>query len=91
MSQATVAGWDILVGVENLLNSALNGEREICFVGGNVDASSRGLLGILFRRIKRKVTEEITSNESSESPSSVALAMPHIQEEACPLCGADMR
>jgi hypothetical protein len=62
--------WQVTVGIENILLSALRGDSELRFHAGDVDVNSRGVLAVLFNKIKGRLeASEGTSVPSTASPS----------------------
>jgi len=101
VGDVTTAGWDVKIGIENLLRSALRGDTEIRFHSGSVDVNSRGLLAILFTRIKDRVVATAASSEPQRSASGtvvvggasipdIVFETPQVQRQYCPFCDADV-
>ena len=82
-----MTNWDISFGVENLLRSALDTQNEIRFHSGSVGVNSRGLLSILFNRIKTKIKAAYGINNSLAYSGLLALDS---NFQLCPLCNIDM-
>jgi hypothetical protein len=75
VAEAIGRGWEITVGIENLLLSALRGDREINFHAGDVDVNTRGVLSVLFNKIKERIGQSSgneTSTGSVNEPSTAA-------------------
>ena len=82
-----ITNWDISFGVENLLRSALDTPNEIRFHSGSVGVNSRGLLSILFNRIKTKIKAAYDINNSLGFSQSLVI---DFNFQSCPLCNIDM-
>lgn len=74
VAEAIGRGWEITVGIENLLLSALRGDSDIQFHAGDVDVNSRGVLSVLFNKIKERMGQTSSGEippDSGNGPSVV--------------------
>jgi len=83
VADAVEHGWEISAGIETLLKSALQGDREIRFHPGDVDTNSRGLLALFFNRIREHVA---TAASAAGQAAELVFDTPTVSRPECPIC-----